>query len=113
MKEFDDFIGVTGLNSDDEEFKEAQEEASKLRETYAEKGPEDPFQDYDEEGFEGEEFEEDIENSESSPEKVTDDKLFGEEDFEVIQESGDGDGKFWKVEENFDIENEETGPKKI
>ena len=52
--------------------------------------------DYDEEGFEGEHFEEDIE---SSPDRVTDDELLREEYFEIIQESGDGDGKFRRVED--------------
>ena len=90
-KQSDDFVGVTGKDEAEDEFQEARGEASKLREAYAEKDPEDLFQDWDEEGFEGDNFDEDIE---PSPERVTDDELFREEDFEIIQGSGDGDGKF-------------------
>ena len=51
---------------------------------------------------------------ESSPERVTDDELFDEQDFENIQEYIDDDSnqRFWEVEESYDVENEEAAPKK-
>ena len=65
---------------------------------------EDLFGDADEEGFD-----------EASPERVTDDELFDERDFETLQEYVDDDGnkKFWEVEESYDVEEEEAAPKKI
>jgi len=50
----------------------------------------------------------------SSPERMTDDEIFNEEDFEIIERTMDEDGneKFWEVEECIDIEKEESPPRK-
>ena len=87
----------------EEELKDAQVEAKAHREEMDDKAVEDLFGEADEEGFE-----------ESSPERVTDDELFNEKDFENIQEYIDDDGnqRFWEVEESYDVENEEAAPKK-
>ena len=84
--------------------KEAQEEAKAHRDELDSKDVEDLFGDADEEGLE-----------ESSAERVTDDEMFDEKDFETLQEYVDDEGneRFWEVEESYDIENEEATPKKV
>ena len=92
----DEPIGTADTDEEvsEDELKDAQVEAEAHREELDDKEVEDLFGDADEEGFE-----------ESSPERVTDDELFEEKDFENIQEYIDEDGnqRFWEVEESYDV----------
>ena len=52
--------------------------------------------------------------ADSLPEEVTDDDIFGEEDFEVLERAFPADDSpYWDVEEVHDIEDEESPPRKV
>ena len=103
----EEFIGNTAEDDDEvgeEELERAHQEATTQRENMTQHEAEDLFEDVDEEGF-----------GDASPERVTDDELFNEEDFETLERVVDGEGneRFWEVEERYDVEDEEAAPKKV
>ena len=52
--------------------------------------------------------------ADSLPEEVTDDDIFGEEDFEVLEKAFPADNSpYWDVEEVHDLEDEESPPRKV
>ena len=51
---------------------------------------------------------------EESPERVTDDEIFSERDFEVIERAFPADDDpFWEVEETVNVEEEAAAPRKV
>ena len=49
---------------------------------------------------------------ESSPEHVTDDGIFDDEDFQVLEKLREDGEKFWEVEECINVDYEEAAPRK-
>jgi len=106
--------GITSRPATAEEIEESKraEEAARQRELQEQADGEEAKEMLDQQ--ENERLFEDA-DADGLPEYVTDDEIFDESDFEIIQKTVDDDGneKFWQVEESIDLEDENAPKRRI